>query len=599
MSVQKEKDDLALKFQSMVEQKQNLTNKVSTNQIMVDQLQEQLAQTISEHEVTTSSLQSDKQELLDDNEELLVQLGLYTQTQKELKHDFTLRDEEYQVLIQKYEDQLSELNGKFNQVEKEKDEALNEKQELVNQIEDLQQNVQANDCDNQIEILKQEKMDLIERISHHVKNEIQMKALNTDLTHRCKEIAEMDSDFHERLETVRIEKEELIEKISVLMAEKSALGSLVFTLQESVKDLNAQIDELQTTATTRAEAASEKPASGMNGWGDEDLNFDSFDEDNQPQSQPNNSDLQSQLEEANTNITNQALQIKSLQTELATSKQTLASKTHEIGVLEANLLSLQLDHDAKGKDEMTLQENEERIVLLTEALGRKDEDKLEVEKRVSSLEKELRDSIRLLEGADKKIVGQENTMDKSVLVKLAQKEKELIDCKSLVSSLETELITKQQELLSIKEEQIQTASLSKHKQDLSESFSKTLSLKEEELLESKSQLESTKRTLSTTKTLLTQKEQETYKLLSQLQEYTSRPQNLHDLEISKTDAESVEFMRKKIISVAAALDKSEMERAKALERLSDERRVHAESLRKVSENVKRFYSALNAGRSSP
>jgi hypothetical protein len=64
------------------------------------------------------------------------------------------------------------------------------------------------------------------------------------------------------------------------------------------------------------------------------------------------------------------------------------------------------------------------------------------------------------------------------------------------------------------------------------------------------------------------------------------------VDLSEDDAESVEFMREKIIALATALEKSEQARAESIDRLSIERRKHADSLRKVSENVKRFYSTL-------
>lgn len=64
------------------------------------------------------------------------------------------------------------------------------------------------------------------------------------------------------------------------------------------------------------------------------------------------------------------------------------------------------------------------------------------------------------------------------------------------------------------------------------------------------------------------------------------------VDLSEDDAESVEFMREKIIALATALEKSEQSRAESIDRLSIERRKHADSLRKVSENVKRFYSTL-------
>jgi hypothetical protein len=62
--------------------------------------------------------------------------------------------------------------------------------------------------------------------------------------------------------------------------------------------------------------------------------------------------------------------------------------------------------------------------------------------------------------------------------------------------------------------------------------------------------------------------------------------------LSENDAESVEFMRERIVALAIALEKSEQSRAESIDRISVERRKHAESLHKVSENAQRFYSTL-------
>lgn len=91
-------------------------------------------------------------------------------------------------------------------------------------------------------------------------------------------------------------------------------------------------------------------------------------------------------------------------------------------------------------------------------------------------------------------------------------------------------------------------------------------------------------------------EEERNSLLEQLSSLKQASTGLQHSKIcvglSENDAESVEFMREKIIALATALEKSEQSRAEAMDRISFERRNHAESLRKVSENVKRFYSTL-------
>lgn len=67
------------------------------------------------------------------------------------------------------------------------------------------------------------------------------------------------------------------------------------------------------------------------------------------------------------------------------------------------------------------------------------------------------------------------------------------------------------------------------------------------------------------------------------------------LELTRDEAESVDKMRSQIISLAKALEQSEGRRAVAIERLEHERQANADSLRRLTDSVKRFYSTLSLG----
>lgn len=60
------------------------------------------------------------------------------------------------------------------------------------------------------------------------------------------------------------------------------------------------------------------------------------------------------------------------------------------------------------------------------------------------------------------------------------------------------------------------------------------------------------------------------------------------------DTESDDELRSQIIILAQALERSELHRASALERISSDRKSNAESLRRLGESLKRFYSAVKA-----
>ena len=63
---------------------------------------------------------------------------------------------------------------------------------------------------------------------------------------------------------------------------------------------------------------------------------------------------------------------------------------------------------------------------------------------------------------------------------------------------------------------------------------------------------------------------------------------------SKDEAESSENMRTLIVSLSKALENSESERAEAIESLLKERKANTDSLKRLGESVKRFYSTLNS-----
>lgn len=67
------------------------------------------------------------------------------------------------------------------------------------------------------------------------------------------------------------------------------------------------------------------------------------------------------------------------------------------------------------------------------------------------------------------------------------------------------------------------------------------------------------------------------------------------LESTHEDAETLEKMRSHIIALGQALERSESQRAEALDRLMKERLANAQSLKHMTESVKRFYWSMSAG----
>jgi len=64
------------------------------------------------------------------------------------------------------------------------------------------------------------------------------------------------------------------------------------------------------------------------------------------------------------------------------------------------------------------------------------------------------------------------------------------------------------------------------------------------------------------------------------------------LELTQHQAEDADKMRLQLVSLAQALEKSEIRRAEVLEKVESERESHGESLRRMTVNMKRFYATL-------
>jgi chromosome segregation ATPase len=97
---------------------------------------------------------------------------------------------------------------------------------------------------------------------------------------------------------------------------------------------------------------------------------------------------------------------------------------------------------------------------------------------------------------------------------------------------------------------------------------------------------------------LASKQEYVEKLSSELEDMRAQadePATTRVLELTRAEAESVDQMRSHIVALAKALERSENRRAEAIERLEKERQANADSLRRLTESVKRFYSTLSFG----
>lgn len=123
-----------------------------------------------------------------------------------------------------------------------------------------------------------------------------------------------------------------------------------------------------------------------------------------------------------------------------------------------------------------------------------------------------------------------------------------------------------------------------------------LMIKTNEIKEIGESLSSTKTELELCQLKLQKKEAE----IKKIKEETLHEKKLFNA-ISPIKYDQVEnvsdpkIFRNQIISLALSLERSELQRADTLDRIMNERKAHAESLKRFGDSVKRFYSTLSYG----
>ena len=168
---------------------------------------------------------------------------------------------------------------------------------------------------------------------------------------------------------------------------------------------------------------------------------------------------------------------------------------------------------------------------------------------------------------------------------LADRDLRLADAEERILSLETDIASRDAELNALKK---QVDDIRATTGNDAAALKTLLASKNEELSACNAELESMRSDLDICRNDLAENEEVMDRLAN-----VSRNISASLFEISSKDkAESVEFMRSQIVSLATAVENAEISRAEALDRIVAERQSHAESLRKLGDSVKRFYSAL-------
>lgn len=81
--------------------------------------------------------------------------------------------------------------------------------------------------------------------------------------------------------------------------------------------------------------------------------------------------------------------------------------------------------------------------------------------------------------------------------------------------------------------------------------------------------------------------------LDKVKSIPSTPTSLGVLELARGQAENIDTMRSQIIWLAQNLEDSENKRAEGIENVEKERQKNADTIRRMTDTMKRFYATLN------
>ncbi len=221
-----------------------------------------------------------------------------------------------------------------------------------------------------------------------------------------------------------------------------------------------------------------------------------------------------------------------------------------------------------------LSQMEQELVASRTEESRYRDQAFRLRQQLASLEMELRDSTRTYQQSAKEPSGQGFAEIEALRQQIEGLKRDQLESTSQTGARE-ELIEREVHTLQsqMREKDSQISSLQNELQALG----RDLSHSHEELESKKCHVE------------------ELSSELEMLRSKLSEPASSRVLNLTRDDAENVDEMRSHIISLAEALEKSETRRADVIERIEKERQANADSLRRLTESVKRFYSTLNLG----
>jgi len=415
----------------------------------------------------------------------------------------------------------------------------------------------------------------------------ELEEIKTDLESRLKE----SEDRYTHLDGVCVSQTTEIDRLveSVQLAEAT-----VQEVQHSASTSHSRIQHLEKSLTQREETLRQKDRAIQETRQQlDDFRRMSEGSDNDALAEMSKTvdDLSLRLRDSENFLHEERMRLRELEAALAAGQEEAKQLKEKLSRTEEALLNMELEMDTADSEAAAREEYEALLSQAKERHAAQEACIQEADIIRANLEIELSAAVsdlqigrqRAAAGVDQ---GQHQVADRDQEIQRLQfeilqlqREKESIDAEK---SIHDEIMRKEiAELrIAVEKKASKLSSLEQHVQSLSVELSTNkhlLGLKEEELQRVSIELEEDR--------------------ANQIEATQRVAAKVLDSDISKEEAESTDNMRGLIISLSQALEKSESQRADAIERLLRERKTSADSLRRLGESVKRFYSTLNGATS--
>jgi hypothetical protein len=305
----------------------------------------------------------------------------------------------------------------------------------------------------------------------------------------------------------------------------------------------------------------------------------------------NEGELQSELTRLRGQVVTLQDNIVLLQRELDEARSTGTSNNHDkiseaVERLHKENIDLQNNISRLGSEKSSLEDDINDLTKMVKALEQQQRQQQESHKacdhtEVLQLKAQVHDLELML--ADKE--QEAASMRKKMTQALDLDDAEIQQLKTQVHDLEQKLADKERNVASTQEEMNQAL---KRKDDDILKLTTEGYLRETTLKDMARQVEA-KNAVESIQVNFGVDERKTAGLEDEEKDYND-DDSLQDL--LADDIESDDYLRHQIVILAQALERSELQRADALDRITRERKSNADSLRQLGESVKRFYSAM-------